>query len=210
MQYPPSVAKRASKPARRGDVREEALSVATRLFASRGYAATPLQAICDEVGITKASLLYHYPSKEQLHAAVLESLLGHWKQVLPRLLEAATRGHEMYDVTVREVVSFFTEDPNRARLLMRESMDRELEMRDLVRVHMGPWAAIASAYIRKGKEQGRVRDDVDPEAYLVNFAAALIGCIAAGEVSTALCPDPAGTRPVDALVRSARHGLFVE
>lgn len=36
------------------------------LFAARGYRATSMQAIADEVGITKAALYYHFESKEDI------------------------------------------------------------------------------------------------------------------------------------------------
>lgn len=202
---------RASKAPRRGEVREAVLHAATKLFAASGYGGTPIQAICDEVGITKAALLYHYPSKEQLHAAVLEALLGHWKSLLPRLMQAAVDGEEMFAVTMKEVVAFFLADPNRARLLMREALDREEDMKALVQTHMGPWAEVAAAYVRRGQEMGRVRTSVDPEAYLVSVAASVVGCVAAGQVAQVLSPATDGAqRAVEQSVRSARHALFVD
>lgn len=186
------------------------LEAATRLFAARGYGATPIQAICDEVGITKAALLYHYPSKEQLHAAVLESLLGHWKSVLPRLMQAAVNGDEMFSATIEEVVDFFLADPNRARLLMREAMDNEAGMKALVEAHMAPWAKVAAGYVRRGQELGHLRASVDPEAYLVTVAATVVGCIAALSVGAQLSPGEVEGRPraVKQAIRGARDALF--
>jgi len=53
--------------------REEILSVAARLFAERGYAATSTRLIADAVGIRQASLYYHFPSKEAVLAELLAS-----------------------------------------------------------------------------------------------------------------------------------------
>ncbi|MEV6715297.1 TetR family transcriptional regulator [Lentzea sp. NPDC051208] len=39
---------------------------ARALFAERGYRATSMQAIADQVGITKAALYYHFASKDEL------------------------------------------------------------------------------------------------------------------------------------------------
>ncbi|PSL47146.1 TetR family transcriptional regulator [Saccharothrix carnea] len=42
------------------------LAASRALFAERGYRATSMQAIADEVGITKAALYYHFASKDEL------------------------------------------------------------------------------------------------------------------------------------------------
>uniref|UniRef100_UPI003F493230 TetR family transcriptional regulator n=1 Tax=Nonomuraea sp. CA-252377 TaxID=3240003 RepID=UPI003F493230 len=42
------------------------LAAARSLFAARGYRATSMQAIADEVGITKAALYYHFASKDEI------------------------------------------------------------------------------------------------------------------------------------------------
>jgi len=47
------------------------LDRAAALFARRGFAKTSLQDVADAVGLSKAGLLHHFPSKEALHAAVL-------------------------------------------------------------------------------------------------------------------------------------------
>ena len=57
----------AKQTERTGDMALRILESATQLFAQRGYEGTSVQAIADAVGIRKASLLYHYPSKENLH-----------------------------------------------------------------------------------------------------------------------------------------------
>jgi AcrR family transcriptional regulator len=50
---------------------EGILDRAAALFARRGYAKTSVQDVADAVGLSKAGLLHHFPSKEALHAAVL-------------------------------------------------------------------------------------------------------------------------------------------
>jgi len=58
-------------------------------FATAGYAATSLQRIADLAGGSKASVLYHYDSKERLLEAVLAPALGE----LEALIDAtAARG----------------------------------------------------------------------------------------------------------------------
>ena len=50
-------------------------AVALELFAAHGYEQTSLREIADQVGITKASLYYHYPSKQSLLTALVDPLV---------------------------------------------------------------------------------------------------------------------------------------
>ncbi len=58
--------------------RDRVKAAATELFTERGYDKTSLREIADRVGITKASLYYHYPSKQALLLAIMEPFLLEW------------------------------------------------------------------------------------------------------------------------------------
>jgi AcrR family transcriptional regulator len=47
----------------RGQMRERILDVALELFTEQGYEKTSLREIADRLGVTKAALYYHFPSK---------------------------------------------------------------------------------------------------------------------------------------------------
>ncbi|MEU4539676.1 TetR family transcriptional regulator [Streptosporangium sp. NPDC023825] len=61
---------------------ERILEAARVLFAARGYRATSMQAIADEVGITKAALYYHFDSKEEILRRLTIPLLDELEAVL--------------------------------------------------------------------------------------------------------------------------------
>lgn len=46
--------------------REQILEVATRLFSERGYAATSLEDVADEIGFTKPAIYYYFESKDEI------------------------------------------------------------------------------------------------------------------------------------------------
>lgn len=56
--------------------RERIRAAAVELFTQQGYEKTSLREIADRVGITKASLYYHYPSKQALLLAIVEPFLA--------------------------------------------------------------------------------------------------------------------------------------
>ena len=57
------------------DSRARIVRVARDLFVERGYRRTSLQRIADRLGLTKAAVLYHFPSKAHILAALAEPLL---------------------------------------------------------------------------------------------------------------------------------------
>jgi AcrR family transcriptional regulator len=196
----------------KGDVRERILAVATRQFAQRGFEAASLDDIASEVGIRKQSLLYHFASKDELRRGVHQKLLDHWNGLLPRLLQAATSGEEQFEAVVTELVAFFTADPDRARLVVREVLDRPDEVIGLMRTQVRPWVDIVCNYIKKGQAQGLIWPEVDPEAYVVQVINLVVASVATHHCIGGLLPESrrgaVPRRHIDELVRVARASLF--
>lgn len=63
------------KPSEDLTTKERILSAAAAAFLHHGYGNTPLSAIAQEVGVTKAALYYHFPSKDQILVALVGPLL---------------------------------------------------------------------------------------------------------------------------------------
>lgn len=204
----------AARPSR-VDVPTQILDEATRLFAAHGFDGVSLADIAKVVGIRKPSLLYHFHSKDTLRRAVLENLLARWNDVLPKLLMAATSGSEQFEAVVSKTLAFFAEDRDRARLILRELLDRPTEMQPLIETHVRPWATLVADYIRRGQEQGRLWLEVDPEAYVAHVTMLVLSSLATFEVVAALAPKGSASdqramleRHTRELLRIARTSLF--
>ncbi len=190
-------------------VPERILSEATRLFASRGFAATSIQAIADAAGITKPTLVYHFGSKDQLRDAVVDALLDHWRDELPQLMVAAQAGGPRLDSLMAAFFEFFHRDPCRARLLLREALDRPEALRERLRQHLQPWTGLLTQAIRAGQAQGLLRPATDPEAFTVLVISAALGVVALGDHTAALVsPEPSVQAQQDELIRVARTALL--
>jgi AcrR family transcriptional regulator len=50
------------------------VTIATRMFAERGYEDTSIEAVLREAGVSRGSLYYHFASKEALFEAVAEEV----------------------------------------------------------------------------------------------------------------------------------------
>ncbi|MFI7126506.1 TetR/AcrR family transcriptional regulator [Nonomuraea sp. NPDC050153] len=53
--------------------RDRVLTIATRLFADRGYDDTSIEAVLQESGLSRGALYHHYAGKDALFEAVLEA-----------------------------------------------------------------------------------------------------------------------------------------
>lgn len=65
-----------------GSTRERILQVALDLFVRQGYEGTSIRDIADQMGMTKAAVYYHFPSKENLLADILTPAMTRVGQVL--------------------------------------------------------------------------------------------------------------------------------
>jgi AcrR family transcriptional regulator len=56
--------------------RARILAEAIDMFSRHGYHRTTLSQLADRIGITKAAILYHFPAKERIIAALMEPFVG--------------------------------------------------------------------------------------------------------------------------------------
>jgi AcrR family transcriptional regulator len=168
------------------DNRSTILDTATRLFAEQGFAGVSLRAIAERVGITKPSLLYHFHSKDALREEVLGNLFEHWATRLPRLLRAVTSGEGELEALMDALWDFFAEDPDRARLVARELLDRPDELRARVGESLVPLVLLVAGRMKKGQETGLLRAEVDPEAFALHMISMTVSTIAAAPALGAL------------------------
>jgi AcrR family transcriptional regulator len=107
---------------RRAERREQILAAATRAFARTGFAATSLDDIASEAGVTRVILYRHFESKTDLYKAVLDRFCG----VLAEQVREPVGGFT--DAAVAGLVRAATVEPDGFRLLFQHAA-REPEFR---------------------------------------------------------------------------------
>lgn len=194
------------------ETKERILEAATRRFARSGFDGTSLSHIADDVGMKKPSLLYHFPSKDALREAVLDELIGQWQTRLPVILAQAHSVDDRFGALFDAIYDFFSSDPARALLVLREVVDRPTETRERLAEAIQTWATIISSSISAEQEAGRVHHGVDPEAYVVQAIVAIVGSVSAADFGAAVFGEsPSGTwteRQRSEARRIARFSLF--
>jgi AcrR family transcriptional regulator len=89
--------------------------IAARLFAAKGYDATPVREIVEAAGVTKPTLYYHFGSKEGLAQTLLTVPLTGLQESLRATLESASDPLAGLVGVVEAHFAFCRYDPDRAR-----------------------------------------------------------------------------------------------
>ncbi|MGY1691965.1 TetR/AcrR family transcriptional regulator [Geodermatophilus sp. SYSU D01105] len=150
----------------RQQIDEGILDRAAALFARRGFAKTSVQDIADAVGLSKAGLLHHFPTKDALHEAVLD--------------QAATLGHRVLDQ-----VGDLPPGPERDRYALEVLLDVALAHPGLVALMLAPATQLGAA-----DPEHAVTDlvlqafGVDPETAETPRLVRVVGALAALAVLT--------------------------
>ncbi len=112
---------RAVRPDQGSERREQIIAIATRLIASRGYAATTVRDIADEAGILSGSLYHHFASKEAVLEEILRTFmydtLGHFERI------AASGGspREILDQLIEHAFRTIEERPDEVSIYQNET-----------------------------------------------------------------------------------------
>ncbi len=83
------VARPPARPPARSPVRERLLDAADDLVATRGWAATPVDAVLARAAVAPATLYAHFGSKDRLLAATLDRRLERWDEAWSATVDAA-------------------------------------------------------------------------------------------------------------------------
>ncbi|MBB5920741.1 AcrR family transcriptional regulator [Actinoalloteichus hoggarensis] len=162
------------------------MATALRLFVTKGFSATSLKDIADELGITKAALYYHFPAKADLARSIFQPFIDDVDDLLDRL---DGRGE-----SPREILSAYIDVllPHRAALaaMLRDpGAAADLDLTDV----SGRWLARLGALLET--------DDATPEARMRTTVA--IG----GATRALMLPEVEDPSARDAAVRAAVAAL---
>jgi TetR/AcrR family transcriptional repressor of nem operon len=145
---------------------EQILDIAEMLIQTRGYSAFSYQDISDVLGIRKASIHYHFPSKSDLGVAVIER----YGERFARALDEIASDPSSSSLTMLEyyISPYYQNASTRDRVCLCGALAGEMmalpeEMRaavDRIFVSHQIWLA---DILRRGAERGEFRLSTTPE-----------------------------------------------
>ncbi len=146
----------------RGQNRKAAaiLDAALEVFAQNGFRGATLDQIAERAGLSKPNLLYYFPSKDAIHAALLEGLLERWLDPLRGLEEGGDPmgGIVAYVLRKLEMARAY---PRESRLFAQEVLQGAPRIGETI---TGPLRALVdekAALIARWQAAGRLAP-VDP------------------------------------------------
>jgi TetR/AcrR family transcriptional regulator len=154
------------KPVRRRSdglqTRAEIVAAAERHFAERGFEATRLDDIANDVGIRRAAIFYHFGDKQELYRAVLDEVFGDWTAGLP----SAGSPAERLEVALTGWIDYIAKRPSVARLILREAANAQPGVvSPFVRAGSAPveWFR---AVIDEGVASGELKPLIEPHRFM--------------------------------------------
>lgn len=179
--------------------RAQLIGVTIDLVARHGYRGTSLARIAEAAGISKAAVLYHFPSKDAVvrtaYASVLESLTEHVGTEVE--LRSGASAVEAY---VRSLVAHLRDHPDHTRMIV-EALGEETGVSDTPNARSRREAV--AGLIDAARAAGDYRPGVDPQA----TAVILNGAIDAIVSERLANPDFDSSHAAEELVSMLRRSL---
>jgi TetR/AcrR family transcriptional regulator len=140
--------------------RDAILDAALEVFSLHGFRGATLDQIAEVAGLSKPNLLYYFPSKEEVHKALLIGLLDAW---LDPLRAMDPKGDPLDEIMayVRRKLDLARDYPRESRLFANEILQGAPRMREAIEGDLRRLVAEKASVLAAWMEEGRI-GRVDP------------------------------------------------
>ncbi|NDK32081.1 TetR/AcrR family transcriptional regulator [Nesterenkonia haasae] len=149
----------ASKRGRPGYDRESLVRVCVEVFNHRGYEATSMGVLAEELGISKSAIYHHVKSKEEILDAALSHSLTELEGVVADAEALKAPAVVELETIIRESINVLTRSLPYVTLLLRLRGNSEVETAALVRRR--EITRRIAALIGQAQTAGDLRSDID-------------------------------------------------
>jgi TetR/AcrR family transcriptional regulator len=140
--------------------RELILDAALEVFSLHGFRGATLDQIAEGAGLSKPNLLYYFPSKEEVHTALLTGLLDTWLDPLRAMNPAGDPLQEILGY-VRRKLDLARDFPRESRLFANEILQGAPRMRAAIEGDLRRLVEEKASVLTRWMEMGRIAR-VDP------------------------------------------------
>lgn len=140
--------------------REVILDAALEVFSLHGFRGATLDQIAEVARLSKPNLLYYFPSKEEVHKALLTGLLDTWLDPLRAMNPGGEPVAEIMGY-VRRKLDLARDYPRESRLFAGEILQGAPRMREVIEGDLRDLVAEKAAVLTAWMEEGRIAR-VDP------------------------------------------------
>ncbi|MCK0438460.1 TetR/AcrR family transcriptional regulator [Gordonia alkaliphila] len=127
-----TVAPREPRQERSRQTRERLLAATVDMLAVKGWSATTVTAVAEAAGVSRGAAQHHFPAREDLITAVLESMFEVMTAEAAQTLEHLPDGPERIDAVVDRAVSIYTGRQFKAALQVWAAAASDETLRELI------------------------------------------------------------------------------
>jgi len=139
------------------------LATAARLFFEQGYAATSTTDIARELGMHRGSVYYYLSTKEDLLYELIQQRYTSGSELLELLAQRGGDALGRLRWLLEEHIRAVAENRIPSALALNESRSLSPERRASILAENDAYERAVTALIAEGRDDGVVRDDVDPK-----------------------------------------------
>ena len=161
---------------------EGILAAAAGVFVEKGYDRATLREVAREAGVSTGAVYAHFRTKEELLFEICrrqaEAQAGALRGALASFSPEDGGFEAAFGAALAPFLSLHEGEARRremVNLLFWYESVREPELGALVREAMGSWRDAVAGRVREEQEAGRLRADLDPEAFAVMLFALPFG-----------------------------------
>jgi TetR/AcrR family transcriptional regulator len=168
--------------------RERILGAALTAYGTHGYASTSLDALADQLGVRKQTILYWFPSKQELFDAVIDGAAADLVEVFESEASRGLSGINQVEAIVRHVFRLAVRRPELMGLV-REVTRPGSSAASRLGDHVAPTFDRARDFLQREMDAGRLRES-DPSMLLLSLYSTVVGVATELEVQRALGLEP--------------------
>lgn len=176
--------------------RAQLIGVTIDLIARHHHSGTSLARIAEAAGISKAAVLYHFPSKDAVVRAAYDTVIGALTDHVGAAVQAES-GAAALEAYIRSLAGYLRAHPAHTRMIV-EAIGEEPAVDDSPAAPSRQQSV--AALIAGARDAGDYRDDVDPAVTAVIVNGALDGIVSAN-LSDPAFDTEAATETLIALLR---------
>ena len=140
------------------DTKEKILTTAYTLFSLKGFESCSMNDIAKEANVNKASIYYHFPSKEGVYEAVIKGILeGFYQRVFAAVEKAQTPQNKLY-AFIYAFGENFKNNQHMAPLMLRELASNGENLSADVKAILARNMTLLQSILDLGKGQGLFKE----------------------------------------------------
>ncbi len=168
--------------------RERILDAALTAYGTDGYAATSLDALAEQLGVTKQTILYWFASKQALLDAVIDAAAADLVKLFDTEASRGLSGITQVEAIVRRVFRLAVRRPELLGLVREVARPGSAAASRLGR-HVAPTFDRARNFLEREMDAGRLRRS-DPSMLLLSLYSTVVGVATELEVQQAMGISP--------------------